>query len=207
VIINPASGPGSSPYPNGNYTAQITRLNTYDNVDLVGYVRTGYATNNLTDVIAQVGIYGGWSSPSESLAMHGIFCDEAPHQYSEEAAEYMRTLNEAIKKTPGLRGERMVIHNPGVIPDPVFDDPNTDVTVVFEEDYNLWDIRGNSIEGRRTANSVMLHSIPNMTTDSLEEFVKQLASKAQYLFLTSNTADYYESFGTDWANFTAAVAA
>jgi hypothetical protein len=183
------------------------RLNSYANVKTVGYVRTGYAGRNLTDVIADVSIYGGWASKSESLAMHGIFCDESPHEFSEVAVEYMRTLNQAIKTTKGLRGDRMTIHNPGTVPDPMFDDPNTDVTVVFEENYNLWDVRQSQIGDQRSSNALMLHSVPAMTEDDLQDFVHMLASKAQYLFLTSNTVDYYESFANDWANFTEAVAA
>jgi hypothetical protein len=207
VIINPASGPGETQYPNANYTTQITRLNSYQNVQTVGYVRTGYATNNLTDVITQVETYGGWSNKSVSLAMHGIFCDEAPHQFSEDAAQYMRTLNNAIKSTSGLLGNRLVIHNPGVVPDPVFYDANTDVTVVFEENYDLWDVRESAIADNPSNSSLMVHSLPDLSEGELEGFVGELAKKAEYLFLTSNTADYYESFGSDWANFTDAGAA
>lgn len=206
VIVNPASGPGSGPYPDENYTARISRLNSYSNVKTIGYVSTDYAARNLTEIIEDVATYGGWGSKSDRLAMHGIFCDESPHQFSEQAAEYMRNINDAIKSTAGLRGDRMAVHNPGVVPDAVFDDPNTDVTVVFEGNDTLWEVQQSQINEQRTGNCIMLHSLPEKAESELENFVHELASKAQYLFLTSNTVDYYESFGSDWANFTEAVA-
>lgn len=101
----------------------------------------------------------------------------------------------------------MIVHNPGVVPDAVFDDPNTDVTVVFEGNYTLWEVQQSQINQQSTKSCVMMNSLPEMAQSDLKDFVHKLESKAQHLFLTSNTVDYYESFGSDWAGFTEAVAA
>ena len=38
VIINPDSGPGSGQYPDVNFITGVSKLNSYKNVKLVGYV-------------------------------------------------------------------------------------------------------------------------------------------------------------------------
>lgn len=111
VIVNPSSGPGSARYPNDDYTTSVEKLNTYPNVQTVGYVRTGYASRNISDVVAEVSTYAGWASNSSALAMHGIFFDEAPHQYSAHAVEFMRIANLAVKDASGLQGDKTVSGN------------------------------------------------------------------------------------------------
>jgi hypothetical protein len=108
IIINPSSGPGNSSQPSAQYTHQIQRLNAYPNVRTVGYVRTGYASRNLTTVLQEVGIYSGWAALSPTLAMHGIFFDEVPSEYTTSSAEYLATINEAVKNASGLRPDRTV---------------------------------------------------------------------------------------------------
>jgi len=114
VILNPGSGPGSSQYPSNDYVSQIQRLNTYLNVRTIGYVPTGYASRNITSVLHDVSTYSGWAAypttktNSTGLAVHGIFFDEAPYEYSEEAADYLKTINRAVKNASGLLPDRMV---------------------------------------------------------------------------------------------------
>jgi hypothetical protein len=108
IVINPSSGPGNSSQPSSQYAHQIQRLNSYPNVRTVGYVRTGYASRNLTTVLQEVGIYSGWASVSPNLAMHGIFFDEVPSEYTTASAEYLATINEAAKNASGLRPDRTV---------------------------------------------------------------------------------------------------
>lgn len=40
--------------------------------------------------------------------MQGIFVDEVPSVYSPEVAEYLRTINRAIKNSPGILGQKLV---------------------------------------------------------------------------------------------------
>jgi hypothetical protein len=108
VIVNPSSGPGSSQYPDEHYSTAVQTLNAYPNVKTVGYVRTGYATRNISDVVSEVNTYAGWVSKSSDLAIHGIFFDEAPHEYVAEAVEYMHNINQAVKNATGLMGDKTV---------------------------------------------------------------------------------------------------
>lgn len=111
VIVNPSSGPGSTAYPEEQYSISIAKLNTYANVRTVGYVRTGYADRNISTVVAEVSTYARWFSSSSTLAMHGIFFDESPHRYSAEAVEYMHLVNQGVKNSTGLQGDRTVRRN------------------------------------------------------------------------------------------------
>lgn len=101
-----------------------------------------------------------------------------------------------------------IIHNPGVIPDSRYNDSNTDITVVFEESYPVYQDKLaslNALPKLRSSYSFMINSVPTMDNAHLQDFVSQLSELAEYLFITNNSQDFYESFADDWANFTAAV--
>ncbi|GIJ81652.1 hypothetical protein Asppvi_000151 [Aspergillus pseudoviridinutans] len=198
IIINPSSGPGNSSQPSSQYAQQIQRLNAYPNVRTVGYVRTGYASRNLTTVLQEVGIYSGWASLSPTLAMHGIFFDEVPSEYTTSSAEYLATINEAAKNASGLRLDQTVIHNPGAIPDSRYSNINgTDVTVVFEQSYQEYQTKHANLQAlpaNRTAYSYMIHSVPSMNNGTLRGLVQDLSEVAEYLYLTTLSQNFYESF-------------
>ena len=108
VVINPHSGPGSSQSPGTEYTTQIQNLTRYPNVQTLGYVRTGNATRAINDVLSDISVYSRWDTVEKdgvnatALAMHGIFFDEAPHEYSPENVEYMSRINQAAKDATGV---------------------------------------------------------------------------------------------------------
>jgi hypothetical protein len=208
IIINPSSGAGNSTVPDDRYAEQIARLNNITTVRTVGYVRTNYTNRPIDDVLADVSTYSGWSTANTSLGMHGIFLDESPHQYSSTSASYMRKITSIIKSASGIQGQKMVIRNPGVIPDTAYNDTNTDVVVFFENDYMHYASCVASLQARskdRSKYSIMVNSVPSMTSDNLRSYVSGLSKLAQYLFITDNTQDYYESFGSDWAEFASVV--
>lgn len=113
VIVNPDSGPGLLPYPNNDYTPQIQRLNSYSNVRTIGYVRTGYGVRNITAVLQDVALYAGWDAnrTTPGLGMSGIFFDEVVAEYSADNAEYLRTINGAVKDASGLLSDKLVRRN------------------------------------------------------------------------------------------------
>ena len=94
--------------PDEQYYSAIQKLNSYSNVQTVGYVRTGYATRDIDTVIEEVKTYAGWSSNSSSIAMSGIFFDESPHEYSDSAVEYMKNISSTVKGADGLFGDKTV---------------------------------------------------------------------------------------------------
>jgi Spherulation-specific family 4 len=99
VIINPDSGPGNPSAPNNDFYGQIVKLNSYSNVKTIGYVHTSYATRDINAVLADVSTYAGWAANSSSIAVNGIFFDEGPDQYTVATAEYVSTINQAVKNS------------------------------------------------------------------------------------------------------------
>jgi hypothetical protein len=72
----------------------------------VGYVRTDYGNRNLSDVLQDISTYSGWANSSQGIQMHGIFFDEAAHDYTPEVAEYYREANDAVKAAPGFASDK-----------------------------------------------------------------------------------------------------
>ncbi|KAL4937831.1 hypothetical protein BDV06DRAFT_215585 [Aspergillus oleicola] len=198
VIVNPQSGPGNGSAPDEAYQVAIRQLDTYANVQKVGYVRTNYAERNVSEVLDDIATYSGWESQSSDLAMAGIFFDEAPHQYGEGRADYLTRINAAVKNATGLQGDRTVILNPGVIPDARLAVPNTDITVTFEQAYSHYENNQESVlkaaDADRATWAYVFHSVPEMSESDLRSFVDEISHKAEYLYLTTRTDSYYERF-------------
>ncbi|EFX04914.1 spherulin 4-like cell surface [Grosmannia clavigera kw1407] len=208
IVINPKSGPGSGNIPDDNYVAGVKRLNSFANVRTVGYVRTGYASRNISDVVDEVNIYSGWYTNNSDIAMHGIFFDEAPHQYTADAVDFMVTADAAVKNATGLRGSKTIIHNPGTVPDAEFNVTSPDITVIFEDDFSAWSVKETTVKAlyetysTRSAYSIMVNSLPVMGNNTLSGLLSTLSRFAEHLFVTDLTADYYEAFSDDWLQFT-----
>ena len=97
-----------------------------------------------------------------------------------------------------------MIHNPGTIPDSRYNDSKTDVTVVFESPYPSYQSKADSLAelpDHRSEYCYMINSLPGMGQGGLRKFVHGISENAEFLFVTENDKDYYESFGSDWAKF------
>ncbi|KAJ5618632.1 spherulin 4-like cell surface protein [Penicillium herquei] len=204
IIVNPSSGPGSSP-PDTQYQVAVNRLSSYSNVQKVGYVPTEYATRNISAVLDDVATYANWTSESTSLSMDGIFFDEIPYDWNSTKAEYLIRINEAVKNSSGIQSPHLVIHNPGTIPDARYDQNTTDITVVFEQSYDYYETQVTALDAlgtkNRTEYSYMLHSVPTMTNSSLKSFVDDISYRAEYLFMTTLNSSYYEAFDSHLEQF------
>lgn len=228
IIINPNSGPGSSQYPDQFYAAALDRLANYTNVEKLGYVRTGYASRNLSDVISEVDIYAGWVSKNQAFAMDGVFFDEAPHNFTQKAVDFMLSASLAVKDAQGFQRSKVVcsgysgptanyvvnsmvqvIRNPGVVPDNRFADPNTDINVVFEQSYDEYELKEPELSAMnhdRLHRCYMVHSLPTLDRGKMRGFVNSLSRGAGHLFVTHNAEHYYEQFAGDWSDFISAIA-
>ncbi|KAH1885906.1 hypothetical protein KXX01_000508 [Aspergillus fumigatus] len=69
VVINPGSGPGPNALPDGNYTREIPKLASYENVRLLGYVATTYAKRNISLVRRDIETYAAWPTNSSNPAL------------------------------------------------------------------------------------------------------------------------------------------
>jgi hypothetical protein len=103
IIVNPDDGPGRSTLPSSDkFTKQAEKLKSYRNVQLIGYVKIGYAGRNLNTVTSQIGKYAGWASANRKIAVDGIFLDEAPYNWNSTIERYLTDVKRSIKNNAGL---------------------------------------------------------------------------------------------------------
>ncbi|KAL4759401.1 spherulation-specific family 4 protein [Aspergillus foveolatus] len=211
VVINPSSGPGNSSTPDEAYQTAIRQLKSYSNVQKIGYVRTNYAQRNVSEVLADISTYSGWPSQSADLAVTGIFFDESPHQYAAETVEYLERINAAVINASGIEGDKTIIHNPGTLPDSQLVLNTTSITVVFEQSYDHYKA---SQESRlsaladtadRDSWAYIFHSVPQMSSSSMDSFVREISHQAAHLYATTRSTEYYEHFDTRLGEFCDAV--
>ncbi|KAE8151471.1 Spherulation-specific family 4-domain-containing protein [Aspergillus avenaceus] len=196
VIVNPNSGPGGP--PDANYAREIARLNSYTNVDTVGYIAVGYCKKTLQDAYEEVKTYATWANDyaQTGLGVGGIFLDETPNNWTPEAAESLMALQRYIKSTPGTP------------PDAGLGDLQPDLIITCEESYSRY--RSTEVQHRlrdyhydRTRCGYVIHSVPMPEIHSL---VHELRHRAAYLFVTELFGEFYERFGpSSWSAFAQAL--
>lgn len=110
VVINPGNGPGPNALPDANYTREIPKLTAYENVRLLGYVHTTYATRNVSSIRKDIQTYADWptNSSNPNLAVRGIFFDETPQQYEPQTLSYLQGLTDFVKDLKGLGPNQFV---------------------------------------------------------------------------------------------------
>ncbi|KAL5387147.1 hypothetical protein DPSP01_003758 [Paraphaeosphaeria sporulosa] len=108
VIVNPNSGPGSEPWwPNADYLRDVPKLNACSNVRTVGYVSTAYCNRPIQEVYEDIRQYASWAKDknSRSLGMNGIFFDETPNIFTENARNYLTAITQNVKNMGTLLGD------------------------------------------------------------------------------------------------------
>lgn len=83
AVINPNNGPGDTP-PNSDYLSALRKLQSYSNVEILGYVHVQWGRRLEIDVRADIAEYFKWTKlPGETnLHIDGIFFDEWPSDIS-----------------------------------------------------------------------------------------------------------------------------
>ncbi|KAL9102800.1 MAG: hypothetical protein Q9163_002078 [Psora crenata] len=155
VIVNPDNGPGAEPFPDPHYITGIQQLNSYPNVEVIGYVDTTYAKRASADVASEIDKYAGWESyPQNNISVSGIFFD----QVSEDGMyDYYQTASAHVKEKL-----RTVVCNPGTVAnEKMFEYCNT--IIQFENSYEDWskfDI-ATIPDDKRSASAVMIYDLPS----------------------------------------------
>ncbi|QIW95853.1 hypothetical protein AMS68_001371 [Peltaster fructicola] len=211
VIVNPLSGPGPNALPDSNYITGITMLNGLPNVKTIGYVPTNYTVRNINDVVNDVNVYANWSKANTQLTLNGIFFDESPFEYNDDIVAYVSTIRDAVNNADGIASDKMIVYNPGTVPDgPLYYSP--DLVVTFEDTYaNFTGSDLSYMSANRTQYCSMVHSTPN--TADLTALVTKMAKSANYLFVTdlagnpSGSINPYGQFGSIWNSFINAMSA
>jgi len=119
LTMNPASGPGTG--SNSDYVAAVAKAQNAS-VRVIGYVHTSYGARPISQVESEVDKYKAW------YHVDGIFVDEVSSSVNQLA--YYTALAKYIGLTPG----RLVVLNPGTIPDQSYMNVG-DIVLVFEGNF------------------------------------------------------------------------
>jgi hypothetical protein len=108
IIVNPDDGPGRNSLPSSDkWIKQAEKLKSFRNVQLIGYVKIGYAARNLNTVTGQINKYAGWTTANRRIAVNGIFLDEAPYNWNSTIEKYLTDVRRTIKGSSGLGSKQI----------------------------------------------------------------------------------------------------
>ncbi|KKY15753.1 putative cell surface spherulin 4-like protein [Phaeomoniella chlamydospora] len=201
IIINPASGPGSTVYPDSNYIAGVAKLNSYSNTKLLGYVPTTYARRSQSSVLSDIDRYAKWSTyKAADIHMDGIFFDETPSTYTSAAASYMSTISARVKSSLGS-ANNYIVFNPGVVVDSRY--YNYANLVVAWENYAKYFSTSSSIsaipKAVRAKTAVILHHFTGTTTTQKTIINNIVNQGVKGVYITSSSD--FTSYPQLWTSF------
>lgn len=178
IIINPDSGPGSSE-DYGEHTAGVTRLNSYPNVQLFGYVHCNYDTGWGDQLNRNVTQWNTWNAdPKTSIG--GIFYDEIPNeQGNSESVEFLALLVKTAKSIFGGHPFKSIF-NPGTTPESIELYNSADYIVVFESEASSYDdaVLANQIPtGKASQSSILIYNFASQgDSGQLERWLQGMIS-------------------------------
>lgn len=138
VIINVDDGPGGTGYPTDpNYITAIKNLNSYSNVQTLGYVDTNFTHRAYSAVVSDIDTYASWASYTKAnISMAGIFFDDVNNTASSAVNTYMRNASAyAYANVPS--DVTPVVFNPGSLA-PTILFSYCDTMVEFENGLSLY---------------------------------------------------------------------
>lgn len=209
VILNPCSGPCLASLPPQVYIDEIPRLKQWDNIRTLGYVATNYTEKEYSLVAEEIRQYALWPTimNDSRLAVDGIFFDETPGAYHWQKHAYLKDAADAVRSYVEL-GDQVVVHNPGTLPDAVWNYLDiANITVILEDTF------AHFIDGTRfnllknfskvtglpkSAFSIMLHSLGNIPNELVQWTAEELKEIAGWNFATSTSeaGEYWHSFSS-----------
>ncbi|KAF6225920.1 hypothetical protein HO173_012692 [Letharia columbiana] len=138
VIVNPNSGPGTTGYPTDqNFITGIAKLNSYPNVQTLGYVDTANTNRAYSAVTSDISVYAKWTSYTKAnISIAGIFFDDVNNTASSAVNTYMHNASAyAYATVPS--DVTPVVFNPGALaPTQLFS--YCDTMVEFENPFSSY---------------------------------------------------------------------
>lgn len=169
VVINPASGPGTS--QSSTYDSWIDKL-THAGITVIGYVPTHYAARSLSSVKSDIAKY------KELYSINGIFLDEMSNKYGYES--YYSSLSSYAHSN----GYSLVVGNPGTaVPSTYLG--TVDLLMVYEHSGLPTESRLEYVTmGQSPADfAVVSYGVSSIS----ESNVDQLTKYVSYVYVTSGT--------------------
>lgn len=202
VIVNPASGPGKTAYPDSNYIANVAQLNSQPTVTTLGYVHTNYTNRKISYVQSDVKVYAAWANYTKAdIHVDGIFLDEAPATGSSANLNYMSQAATAVRNyLPS--GRSIIMTNPGVQVDQRFYS-YADFINVFENTYAAYTNSSVAATPAAFANKAvfMIHTFTGNT--AMQRKVVNDTQQGNIGGLLITTANDYDAFSGMWTSFCA----
>lgn len=183
IIVNPNSGPGTSSYPSDpNIISGLAKLNSYSNVNTVGYVDTAHGQKDISSVNAETDVYASWAGYSDAnISIGGIYFDDVSSEESSSMYSYYETV--AAHARSSMKTSAHVVFNPGYrAPTQLFSYANT--IVEFEDSlahYQSEDIIDQIPTQFRGQSALQIYSTPEGTdVGSLMSTMAQSGIEAVY---------------------------
>lgn len=109
-MINPNNGPIAEDTLEQPYKEGIQRLNSFHNVNTIGYVSTNYSQRAMKDVLSDITTYSRWglAASNGSFELHGVFLDEAVANYTDGNVGFLPTADRAVKGNKEFNAPHMV---------------------------------------------------------------------------------------------------
>ena len=207
VIINPDDGPGNGTRPSAEYIDVLNALAVYPHVQTLGYIRTDRGSRDNATVRTEIATYSGWSD-FQDLRLNGIFFDQTPYRDEGNTSEYLRNISATVRHSKGFLEPKLVVHNPGCVPDVGLVHYRADMIVMFEGAYSDLPNReqmSNSVRKleehslHRQNFGLMIHSTPsNVGNVRLRKVVDNVRRSVEWIYITDLTENVYGGYGTLW---------
>lgn len=172
MVMNPASGPGSS--QNSDYVTAVQNARDAG-IKVLGYVHTSYSQRDINVVKSEIDLYLGWYNIS------GIFLDEV--NSSAAAIPYYKNVSDYIKATAAP----FVALNPGTVPDQGYINIS-DTTVIFEGTYNTyktWSAPGWVFEYPASKFTHLVHATSS-SKNMKSAITRSKNNNARYVYVTND---------------------
>lgn len=185
----------------------IQRLNKMPNVQAIGYIDTVYGSRNNETVRKEIATYAGWNK--SGIAISGIFFDHTPAEDVNDARAYLKNVSATVRHSEGFLDPKIVVHNPGKVPDANMTSYRADVTVVFEGELKDMPERGDmreklrDLKGRREDYAEIVYSMPRTTSrGGIRKIINSARRDIGWLFVTDRLGDNkYDWYSDRWEEF------
>lgn len=169
IIINVDSGPGGSE-PNSDFATGVSKLNSYPNVQTLGYVHVLYGDASTDEVAQNTTDWAAWNSYTEAnTTICGIFFDETPNsEGSDTDVTFMQTV---VQDAASAFGDNLFISmmNPGSGVEHTEFWDIADFVVIFEDDassYSSSILTANITPGKENQSAILIPEFASVGTSS-----------------------------------------
>lgn len=171
IIINVDSGPGGST-PDDNFVTGTSKLNSYSNVQTLGYVHCSYGADE-EGVAQNVTEWAAWNTYTEAnVSIHGIFFDETPNTASgTNDVSFVQAVVEAASTAFGSNKFTSML-NPGATVEHDEFWTLADYIVIFEDEasaYSASVLTSNIPSGKASQSSILIYDFASIGSASLAD--------------------------------------